>query len=222
MKLQDVLELKSQKDNALVEVLRKAVAEYTHEIPTAWKTAADHIWDNTRDKSVLTKVPLKKISLVTILPKDQRDKKVSGRYVPNKSKILMRETIALRLLAVQLIKHEFAHHLAEVYFNPDKLGNGDVAQNLKAGYVEEWEAEREQVEKESHIQIGDDIDEDWEELFRTGTRAISLYALRTPDEWIAEAFALAWTPGSEQVLIEMRKRFPKTFQAVDAVLNNKI
>ena len=204
-------------------------------IESGYKIAVEMIEKAAKDKNILTLIPLKSIEIVKLLSGDKKEKKVSGRYDPTDDGIILRQTPAMRLLISQLVKHEFGHHLIDNFMNPknhdshghlinpkgnDIYVNYELVDDLYNGALEEYTKEKSDVEKKSGVDIGDNPDENYSELFKVGTKAPSLYSLRTIDEWLGEAFALYCTPSEEKDA--WSKKFPKTFAAIDAVLSGKV
>src|SRR5438552_43614 len=116
MKLAEVLA--SAVTSSSFEAMMLKAIKGTSNAQSGFKIAIEQIEQNTKNKKILTLVPVKTIDLIKVLPGDEEEKKVSGRYMPDPDKITLRQPQAMRMLVVQLIKHEFGHHLADNFLNP--------------------------------------------------------------------------------------------------------
>jgi hypothetical protein len=233
MNIANVLDLKTEKQSAFEKMMLDGI-QGANRVQASFKVAIEQIEKNTPYKKILTLVPFK-ISVVKLLSGDDKDHKVNGRYDPRKDEASLHQNPALRMLVVELIKHELAHHLVHTFMDPrnhDSHGHliGPKGNNIYVKYEmvedlfnaaqDEYQKEKSRVEKESGVKIGEDLDKHWEKLFETGTLAPSIYSLKTNHDWFAESMALYWSQSDE--MEKFAKRFPATYNAIDLLLRGKV
>lgn len=235
MNLKTTIDLRAAKNDSEFQKMMYAAIKHTRNIESGFKIAVEKIEKYTPYKPILTLIPLNEINIIKLLPGDEKAKKVSGRYDPDKDSITMRQAPAFRLMVIELLCHEFGHHLADTYLNPknhDSHGHiinpkgtnvyvhCELVDELYTGAEDEYNKEKAKLEEKSGVDLDDNVDKEFEKLYNVGTDAPSLYSLRTIDEWFAEFFALAFTASNESDIL--KKRFRKTWDAVNAVLTGRV